>query len=148
MFDKIKGFFREKTTVFCFLALAVLTSCAPATVNRTEMVIDTAALTVLTSQKIVLKRPCTETVTAFCADRDLIENLRRVRLVLVASLRTYWSAVDAYKKATTDSVDTADFALEKSAAYAALKTAVDEAVGLLNRADVQEILSFSSITEN
>lgn len=147
MFKKFFQSFRKGTQVLALVSLAVLAACNTATVNSVEAGIDTAALTALTSQKVVLKHPCTETVTTLCADADLIKDMKAIRLMLMGALKTYWSAVDAYKLADKDGADTTTAEAAKDAAYAALKTAVDQATTLLGTSEVLAILTLSNTTE-
>lgn len=147
MFKKFFRNVRQRATILALVSLAFLAACQPATINSVEAGIDTAALTALTSQKVVLKHPCTETVTTLCADKDLIKDMKAVRLMLMGALQTYWSAVDAYKAAVKDGGDSATAEAAKDAAYAALKTAVDQATTLLSTSEVLAILSISNVTE-
>lgn len=148
MFDRLKKFFRHGAQVSCLVALAFLAACNLTTTNAVEAGIDTTALAALTSGKVVLKHPCTATVTTLCADKDLIEDVRAIRLLLTGALRTYWTSVDAYKKVVKDGGDEATAEATKDAAYAALQKAVDEATALYGVPEVMAILSISNSVED
>lgn len=66
MLKKFFRSFRQGTQVLALVSLAVLAACQTDTVNTVEASIDSAALTALTSQKVLLRHPCTETVTTLC----------------------------------------------------------------------------------
>lgn len=148
MKDKAKSFLQIILNVWCIIALlGLFTGCSASTVNTVEASIDATALTVLTSQKIVLKHPCTATVTTLCADKELIEAMKVARLLLTEGLRTYWASVDAYKLAVKNGADTTSAEAAKETAYAALKRIAEGSVKLLSEPEVLAILSISNSTE-
>lgn len=153
----LKKFFRsvrQGTQVLALVSLAVLAACQTDTVNTVEASIDSTALTALTAQKVLLKHPCTETVTTLCAPQDLLKATKVARIIVIHSLQGYWTSVDAYKKAAKACVDapaTCDEAkaLEaKNAAYATLQVAVTGMQKLLAEPAALAVLSISNSTES
>ena len=148
MFKKFFRNVRQGSQVLAIVSLAFLAACQTDTVNTVEASIDSLALTALTSQKVLLKHPCTETVTTLCADQDLLKATKGARLILITSLQGYWNAVDAYKKALKEGGDTAQAAATKDAAYAALQAAVTGVQKLLSEPAALAVLSISNSAEN
>lgn len=129
----IKSF---KKGFLILLAVAFLNACTHATTNKIEYGVDTTALGLLSSEKVVLQRPCTDVVTTYCADKDLIRKLRASRIILMSALETYWAAVDGYKTSGTE-----DAAAVQEAAFSALTKAITEATSLMSDEIVTSILN-------
>ena len=152
MFKKFFRNVRQGSQVLAIVSLAFLAACQTDTVNTVEASIDSLALTALTSQKVLLKHPCTETVTTLCADQDLLKATKGARLILITSLQGYWTSADAYKKAlaackdTPTTCDTAEAQATKDAAYAALLAAVTGMQTLLSEPAALAVLSLANST--
>lgn len=152
MFKKFFRSFRQGSQVLALVSLAALAACQTDTVNTIEASIDSTALAALTAQKVLLKHPCTATVTTLCADQELLKATQGGRKILITMLQGYWSSVDAYKKAldackdTPTACDTAEAQATKDAAYAALLAAVKGMQTLLSEPAALAVLSLANST--
>ena len=152
MFKKFFRSFRQGSQVLALVSLAVLAACQTDTVNTVEASIDSTALAALTAQKVLLKHPCTATVTTMCADQELLKATQGGRKILITMLQGYWTSADAYKKAlaackdTPTACDTAEAQATKDTAYAALLAAVTGMQTLLSEPAALAVLSLANST--
>ena len=116
----------------------MMTSCSSVMSTSGAYTIDTSAYTVLTTEKAVLKRPCSSTVTVYCVDSSLAKVLQDSRIILMTALHNYQDARKSYNAAIS-SGSTTDEAAVKSA-YTALQDAITSANSVLALSTVQEIL--------
>ncbi len=122
--------------VLLLLLPLALSSCKAISAPSTEYTADSSVYTVLTAEKMVLSRPCTSVVTTACVDKGLARKLKESRLALVAALKVYQDARDAYIAGGAQGGDAAVMA-----AYQSLSGALTAVQNILALPGVEAIMA-------